>query len=172
METNNEFLPKDYELPSSGGAYFKPKQGDNKVRILTSPVIGWVDWDKSDPQNPKPLRFAMSEKPTQALDKIKHFWAVVVWSYSANQIQVWEITQSSIQDAIKNLSSDSDWGTPLEYDLNINRTGESLETSYLVNPKPKTPVTQEIIDDFTKTPVNLIALFNGEDPFDPTSLQF
>ena len=36
------FLPDGYEVPkSSGGGYMKFKQGANKCRILSAPVLGW-----------------------------------------------------------------------------------------------------------------------------------
>ena len=42
------FLPDGYEVPkSSGGGYMKFKQGANKFRILSSPVLGWEYWTES-----------------------------------------------------------------------------------------------------------------------------
>ena len=53
-------------------------------------------------------------------------------------VQIWQINQRTIQEAIMNLINDADWGDPREYDLKITRTGDaSLETKYTVSPKPK-----------------------------------
>ena len=159
----NTFLPKNYNVPKSGGNYMKFEQGENIFRILTSPIIGWEDW-----QDKKPIRFRMNEKPERSIDPqraIKHFWAMVVWNYNAESIQILEITQASIQSAIKNLVEDSDWGKPFEYDIKITREGESLETKYTVNPKPKKELDENIKKEFESKTISLEALFTNEDPF-------
>lgn len=163
MKTSNDFLPQGYEQPTSGGNYAKLKQGENKFRILGKPIIGWLDW-----QDKKPLRFRMKDKPSQPIDPtkaVKHFWAMVVWNYNENQIQILEITQSSIQSAISTLSNDEDWGNPLSYDIKIVRTGEKMETQYAVNPVPHKPLSAEISMALEAKPIKLEALFDGEDPF-------
>ena len=77
----------------------------------------------------------------------------------------------SILDAIKYLSS-SDWGSPLNYDITVNRSGADLDTTYLVNPNPPTPLDSAVNELFGKTPINLDALFTGEDPFKTDGLPF
>lgn len=161
--TNTDFLPQDYEAPKNGGNYLKFKDGETRFRILSKPVIGWLDWEDK-----KPLRFRMNEKPAKPVDPkkaIKHFWALVVWDYSENKIKVLEITQSSIQSAIQSLTKDEDWGSPFEYDIKVNRTGQDLETKYTVNPVPHKKMAKEITEALVSTPVNLQALFENEDPF-------
>jgi hypothetical protein len=46
------FLPEGYEVPKSGGNYMKLKQGPNKFRILSAPIIGWEYWS----EDRKPVR--------------------------------------------------------------------------------------------------------------------
>lgn len=164
MEPNNDFLPAGYEQPKTGGNYMKLKSGENKFRILSKPIIGWLDW-----QDKKPLRFAFDNKPLKSIDPtkpVKHFWAFVVWNYQDEQINVLELTQSSIQGAIKNLSADNDWGSPFEYDIKIIKTGEKMETEYKVNPIPHKPLADEIKKAFSDKPCNLNALFTNDDPFE------
>jgi hypothetical protein len=163
MKANNDFLPQGYEQPVSGGNYMKLKQGENKFRILSKPIIGWLDW-----KDKKPLRFRMKDKPKAPIDAakpIKHFWAMVVWNYNDSQVQVFEITQSSIQTAVSALSNDSDWGSPLTYDIKIIRTGEKMETQYTVNPSPHKPLSNEIKEAYQTKRINLEALYEGADPF-------
>lgn len=163
----SDFLPSDYKIPQSGGNYTKLNKGDNVIRILTSPIIGWEDWTEIDGKK-KPIRFRMNEKPGAPINKlrpIKHFWAMVVWDYNAKAIQIFQITQSSIQKAIKALVEDEDWGKPFDYDIKITKEGEDLETRYIINPKPKKAVSKEIMAEFDKTEINLDALFTGENPF-------
>ena len=70
---------------------------------------------------------------------------MVVWNYDLRCIQVMQINQKSIQKAVKALADNVAWGTPLDYDIVINKSGEGLETEYNVMPCPKTPV-----DDYIK----------------------
>jgi hypothetical protein len=142
----------------------KLKAGENKFRIMSKPIIGWLDWKDN-----KPLRFRMKDKPQQPIDPkkpVKHFWAMVVWNYNDNQIQVFEITQSSIQQAIQALTIDADWGSPFNYDIKIIRTGEKMETNYTVNPVPHKEVAKDIAKAYNEKPINLEALYDGLDPFD------
>jgi hypothetical protein len=157
------FLPTNYEQPRTGGNYMKFQKGENKFRILSKPILGFEDWKDN-----KPLRFRMDSKPLKPIDpkkSIKHFWAMIVWNYQDSQIQILEITQSTIQSAIRNLAADEDWGSPFNYDIKVTRKGEGMETEYSVIASPKKPVTDEIKEALLNKPVNLEALFEGEDPF-------
>lgn len=166
MENNNDFLPTEYEVPISGGGYMRLKDGENKFRILSKPIIGWVDWD-----NNKPLRFQFKNKPEKSIDptkKVKHFWAMIVWNYADSAINILEITQASIQKSITDLIKDEDWGAPYRYDIKIIRKGEKMETEYSVNPSPHKPITDDMQTAFAAKPINLDALFEGKDPFEKT----
>jgi hypothetical protein len=46
------FLPERYEVPKTGGAYMKFRQGANKFRILSAPIIGYECWT----EDRKPVR--------------------------------------------------------------------------------------------------------------------
>lgn len=168
---NNEWLPKEYKLPEPGSGYMRLEQGDNKFRVMSSPVIGNEFWiDEGDKR--KPVRRKMNENiETSELgadDKIKHFWAFVVWNYQTDGVAILELTQKSIMKAITNLTKDEDWGSPVGdegYDIVINRTGEKMDTEYSVIAKPKKKLAPEILEAFEKTNINLGALFSGDDPF-------
>ena len=167
METNNDFLPSNYVQPSNGGGYFKFEKGENRFRILSKPVIGWIDWD-----NKKSIRSQMANKP-QPIDPtkaVKHFWAFVIWDSKSNAIKILEITQSGIQASIAALSKDADWGSPFGYDIKIVKAGEGMETTYTVNPVPHKPITPEIKEMLSKKPIDLNKLFEGADPFDTTNV--
>lgn len=162
--TNNDFLPSDYEAPKGNSNYMKFQKGENRFRILSKPVLGWLDWEDK-----KPLRFQMKQKPEAPIDPkkpIKHFWAITVWDYTDNAIKVLEITQSSIQKAITDLAKDSDWGNPVGYDIKVVRKGDGMETEYSINPVPHKPISEEIKEAYMNRPTNLEALFSGGDPFE------
>lgn len=165
---NNDFLPQDYEAPEGGGNYMKLKDGENKIRILSRPIVGWVDW-----KDKKPFRFPMDKKPEKPLDKnpIKHFWAFIVWNYNDQAIQILEITQQTIQTSIINLTKDEDWGAPFDYDIKITKKGRDLDTKYSVIPANKKPVTDEIQKAALDKPCYVDALFTNADPWIVTDKQ-
>lgn len=157
------FLPVDYQAPKMNSSYMKILPGENKIRVLSRPIMGWEDWiDK------RPVRFKMDQKPLTPVDPekpVKHFWAFIVWNYNEKQIQILQLTQASIRKSIEALCKDEDWGAPFFYDIKIIKKGEQMETEYVVNPLPHKPVTEEMISCFHKKPINLEALYEGADPF-------
>ena len=68
---------------------------------------------------------------------------------------------------------DSDWGSPLDYDLKIRRTGAGFEgTKYFVVPGNKAPISAEVLASWTKVKeewTGLSALWTSSDPFKPFS---
>jgi len=158
-----DFLPDNYETPQGAGSYMKFQQGDNKFRILSKPIIGWLDW-----KDKVPHRFGFKNKPEKPLgdQPIKHFWSMIVFDYSDQQIKILEITQSTIQKAIEALAKDEDWGSPAGYDIKVVKSGQEKQTEYRVNPSPKKPVSDEIKAAAKAKPINLEALYSNKDPFD------
>jgi hypothetical protein len=158
-----DFLPQDYETPQGGGSYMKLQQGENKFRILSKPIIGWLDWKDKTPH-----RFTMKNKPEKPFDPskpIRHFWAMLVFDYADKSIKILEITQNTIQKAIEHLAKDEDWGNPADYDIKVTKSGVEKATEYKVNPSPKKSLSDEIKEAAKAKPVNLEALYKGGDPF-------
>lgn len=157
------FLPSDYEAPKSNSPYMKLEDGENRFRILSSPILGWEDWEDK-----KPKRFRMNAKPDKSIDPFKpmrHFWAFIVWNYVASRIQILEVTQASIRKRLEFLSKDQDWGSPFSYDIKITKSGQQKDTEYAVNPCPQKPVDAGIKEAFLSTPIDLEELFRGGEPF-------
>lgn len=158
-----DFLPNDYEEPSAKNNYFKFKDGENRIRILSKPVMGYEDWKDN-----KPVRFQMAEKPETPIDEkkpVKHFWALIVWNYAEQEIQIMQITQASIRKRFMELYVDKDWGAPFDYDIKIIKSGEKFETKYSINPVPHKLVDPAILVKFHEKRCNLDALFLNDDPF-------
>lgn len=160
------FLAEGYEVPkSAGGSYFKPQPGDNNVRILSDVVTGWQYWNDQN----KPVR--MREKPkttptdirindeTGKPDRVKHFWVVLVWDYAESSLKVWEITQAGIQQDIAGFANDPDWGHPKNYNINIKKEGQKINTNYTVMPKPAKELDSTIVEAWRNEKVNLEAVF-------------
>lgn len=163
--TSDDFV--DDDVVSSGAAsYFKPEQGDNKIRVISKPITGWLQWEDK-----VPTRTPLADGEPETLDEDnppKKFMAMAIIDYADNQVKIWEITQQSIIKAIKAYSGNEDWGNPFTYDLNINKKGESLKTKYTVTPSPKKPLSKELVKAAQAKPCNLEALYEGEDPWSET----
>lgn len=158
------FLPQGYQAPKSSNNYMKLMDGENRIRILSAPIVGWEDWVDA-----KPIRYAMDEKPLRPYDPkkaIKHFWSFIVWNYDEESIQVLHVTQASIRNAIEALCTDKDWGAPYFYDIKIVKKGEKMDTEYMVNPIPHKGVAEYIVEQFKEKPCYLEAIFSNNDPFD------
>jgi len=158
------FLPEDYSRPSTNSNYMKLEQGDNKFRILSDAIVGFVDWDKSG-DKPVPVRSREANAPLGE-GRVRHFWAFVVYDYKDGKIKILEITQSSIQEVIMSLHQNEAWGDPKGFDISITRTGEKLETKYSVVPTPPQPLAEEIETLYSSMKVDLNKLYNNGDPFE------
>lgn len=165
MTKPSDWLPPTYEKPASEGRYYKFKNGDNKFRILSQPITGWVDWKDKPEGGRTPVRTQEKQDNLQNDKSPKHFWSFVIWDYAESNIKIMEITQATIQDAIYSLHSSDEWGNPTGYDLNVKKTGEKMETKYNVVPSPPTVLDEEINDEYEGTKIDLSKLYDNEDPF-------
>jgi hypothetical protein len=147
---NNEFVPKDYEAPTSTGAYMKLEDGSNKFLPLGSTAMGYEYWTTEN----KPVRSKEAFQKTPAdikLDdkgkptKIKHFWAFPVWNYQQKQVQLLQISQKSVMDGMLSYIKNDDWGNPImNYSFTIDKKGTGLKTVYTVMANPKKDIPAEI----------------------------
>ena len=172
----NDFLPEGYETPESAGNYMKFETGDNELRILSKAVMGWMYWSKDS--KPVRLEFDPAGKPDidkslikpdkQGRQDLKFFWALVVYNYKLEAIQILEIPQVSILKPIEDYAKSPKWGSPFKYDLNIKKSIDGDRTNYMVTANPPTPVSEAVKAAFiAKGKINLAALFNAGDPFAP-----
>lgn len=178
--TNDFFsnAPDNYEVPKGESQYMKFEQGDNKFRILEKPIFGWEAWTIPDAENPsgKPVRFPMDQKPRDLRlyknQRANHFWAMPVWNFRTSRVEVLQVTQKTIQQAVENLARSEDWGSPLHYSITVNKEGTTKEdTKYHVAPSPHKEVPEEVKNAWEKVKANgfdLTELYRGGDPFQPS----
>lgn len=170
------FLPDGYKIPESQGQYLKLKQGMTRFRILSSAVVGYLGWT---PDN-KPVRHKSLEgfkgvtlrrNEKKGGVEIKHFWTFFVWNLDEKQVQVAEITQKKIMNAINALVQNPAWGDPKGYNLTVSRSGEGLDTEYIVNPEPPMPLPTEAVEAWNaiSQKANLNVVFVNGNPFDGTA---
>jgi len=171
------FLPKDYKEPSVSN-YMRLSDGENRFRVLSSAIVGMEYW-KQVGESRKPIRKRQGEaipvgelevnQNTQELEKPKHFWAFVVYNYQEEAIQILEITQKTIQQAMSAYVNNPKWGDPKEYDFIITRTGEKFDTVYTVTVDPKETLNKGITQLYKDMNIDLDQLFLGGDPFNTQS---
>ncbi len=162
------FLPSNYEVPQAPSGYMKLQEGTNRFRILSSAVTGYEYWNVEN----KPVRSREAWKlvpPDIKINedgsfRIAHFWAFVVWNYQENLIQILQITQATIQRAMK-IKIDNRKGDAKGYDFIVTRTGKGLLTDYDIDVSEASPLTPEIEAAYQAKSINLDALFDGGDPF-------
>lgn len=161
------FLPNGFEKLKTERPYWKMsqmKEGENRMRIVTQPICGWIDW-----KDAKPIRYRADQKPLKSADPLKPvrpFWACYVWDYAREGLYVLEITQARIQQALTNYALDEDWGDFTKYDIKIRKEGSGKETKYHVTPMPHKPMAEKTAQALEAMPVRLENLFDGGDPWD------
>jgi len=168
------FLPSTYSVPVSDSNYMRLEKGTNRFRILTSPILGMEYWKTIDGKR-KPIRVKMGEKipvseieldeKTGEPEKIRHFWAMIVWNVKLDKPQILEITQKRIQQALEAMSKSEDWNDPTEYDIEIEREGEKFDITYTVRPCSKKDFDEGKLKLVEDMHINLEALFDSGDPF-------
>lgn len=147
----------------------KFKKGTNRFRILSSAITGFEYWNVLNKPTRSRKQFDVMPNDIKLNDdgtysQIKHFWAFVVWNYEEKMVQILEITQATIQRAMK-IKIDNRQGDALGYDFIVTRTGDGLTTDYDIDTGNQEPVTSDAMVEFTKKKINLEALFDGTDPF-------
>lgn len=161
-------LPKEYEVPQKSGNYMKFQDGENRFRILAAPILGYEWWTEDNTGSRKPKRITMETKITaDEVDpqEVKHFWAMPVYNYAVEKVQILEITQKSLQKYLRALDRDEDWGDFTGYDIVVTKSGQKLETEYHLNPKPAKKLDPGIIAMYEAMNINLQALYTNDDPF-------
>jgi len=172
------FTPEKF-AESQVGNYMKFEEGENRIRILEKPITGYVYWEDAEgnlvPKNEmagkggKPVRVKSWEGLTNAQrGAMKGFAAMVVWNYKAEKVQILEVKQVGIMNALEALSLSKSWGDITTFDIVITKTRTGInptDVEYSVMPEPKEPVSKEIKEAYKEAHIDLEALYRGEDPF-------
>ena len=109
---------------------------------------------------------AYKDVKSESDDDPKHFWAITVWDYSDEAVKCWEITQTTIHQALTTLANNEAWGDPRQYNISITREGEKLGTTYSIVAEPPISAPPAIaIEKATEAKIDLRELFLGESPF-------
>lgn len=171
IKTNKQFsfFSKDFESskPSiSISTFIKIENGETDIRILSRPIGGFVRWD-----NKKPIR--SRTKPKKVLDNqepAKPFVAMVAYDRTKNHLGVLDITQTGLIKGLRDITEDTGWGNPANYDIKFSKSGSGMDTRYTVRPVAPKPLSPEIKEMFLANPCHLEALFSGSNPWNVKGL--
>jgi hypothetical protein len=155
----------------------KLEDGENRLRILSEIIVGteyWVEVDGNrKPKRVQPnVKIPMGDVTVNQFGNpsISAFWSMVVWNYSAKQVQILNITQKDIMKSMLAYKKDADWGDLTKYDLVITREkGERVK--YTVIAKPHRELDADIKKTYEGMEINLDNLYVSEkfpyggDPF-------
>ena len=161
-------IPKGTEIPKSTNQFAKLQDGKNKFRILSDVVTGWEGWKDKKPfrHEGQVCKITADQVDTNkdGGPNINYFWAMVVWNYTTERVQVLEITQKTIMGPLYDLEQNVDWGDLKNYDIEINRKKEGDKTSYTVLGIPPKPLAPAIAKAYEESDADLSKLFSGEYP--------
>lgn len=163
-------LPKNTEIPRGSSQFAKLQDGANKFRILSDIVVGWEGWKDNKPFRhegsvcnikPEQVDLNQNEKPN-----INYFWAMVVWNYKEEKIQVLELTQKTIMGPLKDMEDNEDWGDLKKYDIQINKSKVDGKVTYSVLGIPPKPLSTGIKQKYEESDVDVSKLFDGKYPME------
>ncbi len=182
LSTSNAFFPSDYVVPDKSKQFMKLTPGDNIIRILSSPLLGYVVFGKD--KKPRRKSFGLGDFTKSELAELepklkddgtpegsKHFWIMLVWDFSENIPRILEVTQTSILKPLFAYAQDEDWGDLRTFNVNINRVGTGVnDTEFKVMAKPHKPLPKTIVDEVNTLVetgmLDLEAIWRGEYPFE------
>lgn len=167
-------LPPEYERPKWPQKYASLEQWDNRFRVLSEPITGWVYFNHEN----KPVRVRTQDEiilgdigvGKYGKQDPAHFRTFVVWDYQNECINILELSKKSILDKFEWVLRDSDFSDPTEYDIIIEKDGEGRDTRYEFRTGKHTPVSSDIAELKKETYIDLEKLFEYlGDPYEVSS---
>lgn len=170
---DSDFLPDGYETPKSPSRYLTLEDGDSvRLRIISSPIMFWEWWTEDKKAiRTKFVSGDIIQTPANAKkgESGRFVWAMVIWNYTENMVQIWSIKQNKIRDFLVGNAKDPDIGNPKKYDIKISRKGSGInDTQYtmaaLLKPENMVEIDSNILTEAKL--VNLEAILEHDgDPF-------
>lgn len=167
-------LPSDTRGKAAGSGYFAAQQGQNKILILGEAIAGYQYWDNQNSvtrsrevfEETPGIKQRKNNKTGKMEDeRQQYFWAVPIWNFASEKIEVYQITQKGVRDQLSSYQANDAWGDPTgSYSLTIDKSGEGLETKYNVvaNPDKNDPIFAGILAQYNQAPMNLDEQFFGK----------
>ena len=163
--------------PNPPSDYLKIREGEkHRIRIMGTSkdpatfIQGWEVWGDDNKPHRKPYVLGQPcPKELKEIDrdgKPRLFWMFTVWHVDDEKPMVFEVTQTTIKNAILAYAKNPAWGDPCNYVLEIGRTGTALETVYTVIAEPPVESPAKIIlDEMKDSMIDLrVILMDKDDP--------
>lgn len=120
-----------------GNDFMDLKQGENPVRLITSPYQFYVHWCTDVTGAKRKVRCALDGCPLcQNGEKASARWYVNVINRESGRCAIVEIGPQIFKQ-ILGLAKKDKWGDPRKYDINIERQPPGSQPLYVVSPEPK-----------------------------------
>lgn len=182
LSTSSAFFPKNYTVPDKSKQFMKLALGDNEIRILSSPMLGYVLFSTEN----KPIRkqfhlgdftksemieFKAKKNEDGSYEGSRHFWIMLVWDFQENIPRILEITQTGILKSLFSYTEMEKWGDLRKFNVIINRVGSGkTDTEYAVTPNPHEELNPAIVAEINTLVetgmLDLEAIWRGEYPFE------
>ena len=139
---------KTADLSSASDIYFKPKDGVNKIRIVSSEVTIYKAFlvEKNE-EGDKALTFLTVEGMNKFVPRAdkeipKKLFGMWIIDRATGKMLIYECGVM-VMKQLQSLANDADYGfdTIPEYDLKLTKEGELMATKYSVMPSPILPLT-------------------------------
>lgn len=143
----NTFLNSN--LSKSENKFFKPKEGANKLRILTTPVSYYNFFDYSTKRN-----YTDYEYFEKSSNRFMVYVQDLAEEKPEDQIKIYEMP-TTVAKQIQALAKDEDYAFvdfPMPYNIKLSATNAGTkEVSYTITPSPKlTEVPEEVKEILAK----------------------
>lgn len=137
-----------------GSDFMDLVEGENPIRLLTSPYQFYVHWCNDVSGARRKIRCSLDGCPLcQQGEKAVARWYVNVINRKTERCAVVEIGPQIFKQ-ILGLAKKKKWGDPRAYDINIERQPKGSQPLYVVSPEPKEPLSDE--------EVNMVKEFNAK----------
>ena len=163
--------------PSASSDYLKINPDEkHRIRIMGTSkdpatfVQGWEAWPGGDDNRPRREPYVKGQKEASKelrdLDrdgKPKLFWFFTVWHEDDEKPMVYEVTQSTIKNAILTYAKNPAWGDPCNYILEISRTGTKMDTVYTVIAEPPVEAAKAVTDAMKDAAIDMRVIFKKDE---------
>jgi len=131
-------MPEDAQaVPQTNSDFMKLEIGENKFRVLSTPIVGYETWVEEDGKK-KPIRSwtKLAKEPSNisvweyGTQFNKYFRAFIVWDYTSNGMKLLQLDKKGILTDIENYFGMEWKEDPRQYDMIIKKTGKGTETKY------------------------------------------
>ncbi len=114
---------------NANSTYFRPEEGENKIRIVSEPVKMWKSFDRVE----KKAKVYLTEERAHADHEAKRRYGFYVLNRATGKLQIADFGQSVWTQYLNlALSSDGSFESIPPYDMVLVKTGTGLDTEYVL----------------------------------------